>query len=131
MKRKMFFLIVCSLLLISACTPAQPAETGFLEGSVTVGPLQPVVSSDQTPAPPAAEVYTSRGVEVYKINGDHPIASQYFSSTGGYRFELPAGSYRLELMKTGIDTAKELPVEFEILAGQVTRLDLEIDTGIR
>ena len=44
---------------------------------------------------------------------------------------LPPGDYRVELARSGIDISKDLPQTVTITSGQVTRLDVNIDTGIR
>jgi hypothetical protein len=48
-----------------------------------------------------------------------------------YRVALPPGSYRVELDRRGIDFSKDLPRVVTITAGQTTRLDVNVDTGIR
>jgi len=48
-----------------------------------------------------------------------------------YRAELPVCSYVLDINYIVIDTAAGLPKEIEITNQGVTRLDIDIDTGIR
>ncbi|HLC06400.1 MAG TPA: hypothetical protein VJK02_25490 [Anaerolineales bacterium] len=50
---------------------------------------------------------------------------------GELRRDLPAGSYLVDVNHAGIDSAAGLPAKVEILAGQTSRLDVDIDTGIR
>jgi hypothetical protein len=44
---------------------------------------------------------------------------------------LPSAGYRVELDRRGMDLSKDLPRTVTITAGQTTRLDLSIDTGMR
>jgi len=48
-----------------------------------------------------------------------------------FRVALLPGTYRVELQRRSIDNSKDLPQTVSIAAGQTTRLDLSIDTGIR
>ena len=44
--------------------------------------------------------------------------------------ELPVGTYVVDINRLGIDSAEGLPMQIEIIADQVMRLDVDIDTGI-
>jgi hypothetical protein len=79
---------------------------------------------------PAPEVYAGRQIVVFSGSGGE-IARVQIDGQGNYRLVLPAGSYRVDINHAGIDSAAGLPAEVEILAGQTTRLDVDIDTGIR
>jgi hypothetical protein len=59
------------------------------------------------------------------------VARFSLSPDCSYRVALPAGDYRVELDRRGIDRTADLPRAVTIAAGQTTRLDLSIDTGIR
>jgi len=51
---------------------------------------------------------------------------------GAYSVRLPSGTYRVETAPlVGIEFTKDLPATVTIAAGQETRLDVTIDTGIR
>ncbi len=120
--------------VFSACSVFQPKATpapGSLEGVVTVGPLQPVERVGVTPPPPPPEVYTSRGIDIYRADGKTLVTSLNFGPDGSYQVELPPGQYVVKLMPTGIDRARELPAEITIQSGETVTLDIDIDTGIR
>jgi hypothetical protein len=122
-----FWLVVSSLL---ACTRS-PQEFGILEGHVTIGPLVPVVREGEAEPTPAPEVYAGREVVVFKEDGKTEFARLKIGADGNYRAELPVGTYVVDINHLGIDFAKELPKEIEITVQGVTRLDIDIDTGIR
>jgi hypothetical protein len=51
---------------------------------------------------------------------------------GRYVAVLPPGSYRVAVTSlTGIEFTKDLPATVTVTAGQETRLDVYIDTGLR
>jgi hypothetical protein len=123
-------LLVALMFFVTSCVPV-PGETGVLQGHVTIGPLVPVVQEGVPEPTPAPEVYASRQIVIYASDGQTEVARVPIDGQGNYRVELPVGTYVVDINHVGIDMAKELPKTVEIKSGQVTRLDVEIDTGIR
>jgi hypothetical protein len=123
-------LFSCLVLVLISCAPL-PQGTGVLEGHVTIGPLTPVVQEGQREPTPGPEVYASRQIVVFGSDGRTEVVRVQIDGRGNFRVELPAGTYVVDINHVGIDTAKDLPATVEIVAGQVTRLDVDIDTGIR
>ena len=120
---------------LSTDTNVESSEQGILEGTVTIGPLVPV-SREGVPDPtPIPEVFTSREVVVYAADGQTEITRVQISPAGDYRgsyqIPLPAGTYVVDINRLGIDRGAGLPATVEIIAEQVTTLDIDIDTGIR
>jgi hypothetical protein len=114
-------------IILASCGP-QPR--GLLSGKVNVGPLTPV-ESVVVPAPiPPPEVFTTRGITLHKENGAL-VKTLYFEPDGTYSISLPVGTYRVELIPTGIDHASELPAVVSIQENQNTILNISIDTGMR
>ena len=116
--------------VIISCAPG-PQETGTLEGHVTIGPLVPVVREGEPEPTPAPEVYASRQIVIYAQDGRTEITRVQIDAKGNYRVTLPVGTYVVDINRIGIDRGIDLPKTVEIVSGQVTRLDVEIDTGIR
>ena len=109
----------------------QNAATGTLQGHVNIGPLQPVVRVDEpTPVVPP-EAYAARQIVIYAADGQTEIARVQIGPDGNYEVALPPGTYVVDLTRSGIDSSKNLPAKVQIVAGQTTTLDVEIDTGIR
>ena len=52
-------------------------------------------------------------------------------STGLYFIDLGAATYVVDIRGIGVDTTKDVPKAVQIRASQVTRVDINIDTGIR
>ena len=98
---------------------------------MTIGPLVPVVREGEPEPTPAPEVYASRQIVIYAEDGHTEVARVQIDPRGDYRVELAVGTYVVDINYVGIDTAKELPKSVQIRAGKITRLDVDIDTGIR
>jgi hypothetical protein len=125
-----FSLLLLLLISFTSCALG-PTEFGLLEGQVTIGPLVPVMREGEDPPTPAPEVYAAREIVVYKKNGVTEFTRLVIDSNGWYQGELPVGIYVLDINRIGIDSAADLPKEIEISTDSTTRLDIEIDTGIR
>jgi hypothetical protein len=111
-------------------SPASSAGVGYLEGRASIGPLRPVERVGVPPPTPSPATCTARGLVVYADSGAGVVRVS-FAPDCTYRLELPPGNYRVELDRRGIDISKNLPQNVTITNGQVTRLDVSIDTGIR
>lgn len=111
-------------------TEPEKVSTGILKGKVMVGPICPVERVDQPcPAPP--EAYTSREVIIKSASDDTTIARKNFNPDGTYQFELPPGTYVVEIPAAGAGGSRDLPKTVYIILGQTTIFNFEIDTGIR
>jgi hypothetical protein len=132
MKRYLFYFKFLSLLTLNlfACARS-PQEFGVLEGHVTIGPLVPVIREGELEPTPAPEVYVAREIVVFMEGGEEEFTHIKIAGNGNYRVELPIGIYVVDINHIGIDTASDLPKEIEITNKGVTRLDIDIDTGIR
>ncbi len=105
--------------------------TGTLEGHVTIGPLVPV-QHEGTPEPtPGPEVWQSRAILIYAEDGKTEVAVVRIDAQGNYRVVLPAGTYVLDVIQRGPEHGVDLPRAVAVAPGEVTRLDVEIDTGLR
>ncbi len=123
--------IIISLLISFNSCSFGPVKYGILEGQVKIGPLQPAMQIGEEAPTPAPEVYSAREIVVYKKNGVTEFTRLEIGPTGWYQGELPVGTYVIDINRIGIDSADNLPRKIEIRAEVTTRLDIEIDTGIR
>ncbi len=108
-----------------------PQPPGVLQGTVSVGPLTPVERVGVPTPTPSPQVYTSRGIDIFKSDGKTLVSSLNFNPDGTYRIELAPGTYVIKLQNFGMGFSKELPKEVRIQNGQTTTLNIDIDTGIR
>lgn len=122
--------LVVAVAGVAACS-ATARAAGTLEGHVTIGPLVPVVRQGEPEPTPAPEVYAARQIVVFAKDGQTEVARAQVDAGGDYRVQLPPGTYAVDINHAGIDRAADLPKTMQISAGQVTRLDVDIDTGIR
>jgi hypothetical protein len=128
---RLYWMGLVLVLLLYGCQPAEAVELAVLQGNVTVGPLSPVVRSDETPQPVNPEVYTSRSLNIYREDGETLVKNVPVQGDGTYRVELEPGTYVVTLAPTGIDFSKDLPHTISLKPGETILLDIDIDTGIR
>jgi hypothetical protein len=121
---------VIILITLASCSSG-PIEFGVLEGHVTIGPLIPVLREGEIPPTPSPEVYSAREIVVYEADGKTEFTRLQIEETGFFHGELPVGTYVIDINRIGIDSADGLPREIEITSGEIIRLDIDIDTGIR
>ena len=124
----MFALIIACVSVVSCSGSA--SEPGILQGKVTIGPLVPVEQEGVTYEVPC-EVYELRKVIIYKKNGRDLVKEVDIDCDGRYRVELSPGTYIVDINHIGIDNSSDVPAEVKIISQQTTRLDIDIDTGIR
>lgn len=108
----------------------QPINEGILEGKVNIGPICPVERPD-TPCPVPPEAYASRMIFVYKKGQNTVYGQVSIKSDGTYQTALPPGEYVVGLKPNGIDSSADVPTEIVIKEGEITTLDINIDTGSR
>jgi hypothetical protein len=128
MKPVLFVILVILMASLPAC--GAPVEPGILQGKVTIGPLQPVATPGE-PAEVPCGVYEARKIMVYDKSGDRLVEQVDIDCDGRYVVKLSPGTYTVDINRIGVDFSKGLPAQVEIKSGITTRLDIDIDTGIR
>jgi hypothetical protein len=104
------------------------APKGFIEGKVSIGPFQPVEPSNGSVTPP--EIYLSRKVVLKPVLGSSIMLP--LNGTGFFSGAVHAGSYTVTLTNcTFIGCSRSLPLHIEVKAGEVTKIVVDVDTGIR
>ena len=128
MKPALFIILIVLTSSLLAC--AGSAEPGTLHGKVAIGPLQPVVTPRE-PAEVPCEVYEARKIMVYDKSGEKLVEQVDIDCDGRYSVKLAPGTYTVDINRICIDSSAEVPARVEIQSGITTRLDVDIDTGIR
>lgn len=105
-----------------------PLATGFVKGTVTVGPLCPVERVGK-PCPVPPETYTSRNVLVYEVDQTTIKTKRALSATGSYSISLAPGTYWVQIDPAGIGEGEKKQVS--VTSGNTVTTDFDIDTGIR
>ena len=108
-------------------------STGTLKGTISIGPLCPVVYDPPVPAcQPTAETYKSYPVSVWSTDMKTKIAVLSPALNGSYNASLPSGTWIVVLEKDPMGVGgSNLPVSIKVTEGSDTQLDISIDTGIR
>ena len=105
-------------------------NSGILQGIVTIGPITPVERpGEKPPIPP--EVYEARKIMVYDKSGKKLIQQVDIDHEGRYVIHMKPGTYTVDINHIGMDSTDDVPQQLEIQLGITTRLDIDIDTGIR
>lgn len=123
--------IVLVLLFSIGCNnptdPEMAMPRGRLSGLVTIGPNCP--GPQPCPTPPSA--YRERKVLVFNSDRSRLLFTVDIDSMGFYLLDLGAATYVVDIRGIGVDTTRDVPRTVQIRASQVTRVDINIDTGIR
>lgn len=121
------------LVLFSGCIGEKNVneEPGFLEGVVAIGPLCPVEPCSISPEH-LASFYAARKVIINSADSGstHDLIVS-INVNGSYHVALSPGIYSIDVNHTRIGGSGELPKEILIESGKTTKLDINIDTGIR
>ena len=135
MKKQLLLIAVLTIgLLISGC-PNSTQEKGLLQGSVSIGPTSPVeMPGDENTI--RCEFYEVRKIMIYDEDGTKmllqvDIECNSAENYARYRVELDPGFYTVDINRIGVDFSTDTPALIEIVSGATTRLDIDIDTGIR
>lgn len=128
------FLVTASIMACHSPTSPNDSVTvtvhGRLSGIVMIGPNCPGPQTDQPcPTPPSA--YAARKILVYNEAKTNLLFTVDIDSQGSYLIDLEPARYTIDLKPNGIDHTTDLPQVVEIKANTVTRVDVNIDTGIR
>src|SRR5216684_8401062 len=107
-----------------------PAQHGRLSGIVTIGPNCPGPET-ANPCPTQPSAYAARKILVYNEAKTNLLFTVDIDSQGAYLIDLAPARYTVDLKPNGIDRTSDLPQVIEIKTNTVTRLDVNIDTGIR
>jgi hypothetical protein len=135
-----FLVITLGALLAIACadnrmtTPTSSQLTnnsvGFLQGTVSIGPICPVESIDN-PCLPSPSLFTSHKLVILNDKKEQ-VTLVAIDGKGNYRTELMAGTYTVDFTPRDIGLPGSFqPPTAEIREGQTTVLNIDIDTGIR
>jgi len=131
--------LALAIVLIAAChSPTSPSdaqatvERGRLSGLVTIGPNCPGPQQEGTPCATQPSAYAARKILVYNEAKTNLLFTVDIDSQGLYVIDLAApAKYTVDLKPNGIDRTSDLPKVVDIHANTVTRVDVNIDTGLR
>jgi hypothetical protein len=126
-------IFLTGLVLITSCKKEKDLNRGWLEGTISIGPICPVEKNPPDPAcQPTAETYKAYPVSIFSSDGIRKITQLEPSLDGTFTSELNPGKYLIVL-----ETANKyiggsnLPVVVTIVSREKTQISINIDTGIR
>src|SRR5207237_5539981 len=121
------FSIIFGLIFMAACVYATPsgAETG-IEGVITISPAQAGPDRDDSPASrPLADVPFA--VE----NEKREVKSFVTDQQGHFRTSVPHGHYKVSIKERKSSIGRLGPFEVDVVAGKMTQVQWNCDSGIR
>ena len=133
MNNKLKHTLFIVLVVIAAGCSLVTREMGYLEGHVTIGPLQPVLREGEIEPTPTPETYAAWQIAVFTEDMEREVARADIDPQGNYQIALPVGVYVVAAEpasgRGGPGGSQAYSVE--IIGNMVIFLDLDIDTGIR
>ena len=126
-------IFLAGLISMLGCDKQADPENGFLEGTISIGPLCPVETDPPSPGClPTAETYKAYPVYICTPDGSKKIALISPALDGSFKTELAPGKYLVILDKVQIKIGgSNLPQEVTINSLETTVISIDIDTGIR
>lgn len=132
MKKHLIFLGLL-LIVISSCQ-VKSTEKGFLEGKISIGPICPVERVPPDPqCQPTKETFEAYQVAVWNSNKKTIVDKLNPDLNGNFKAELNTGRYVVDFEngQSRLRQGKSLPANVLIEKDKITKLDIDIDTGIR
>jgi hypothetical protein len=109
----------------------QASSTGQLQGHLKILSMKEVDAADANVAAVTPEMYEQFPLVVLSSDGKQTVRVVTADKQGNYAVALPPGSYLLDVQDRVRKHVRARPVPFTVTAGQTTRANLEMDTGIR
>jgi len=123
---------LAGILVISGCENDSDKENGFLEGTISIGPLCPVETDPPQPrCLPTAETYKAYPVYVCTPDGSKKIVLISPELDGSFKTKLAPGKYLVVLDKEQRIGSSNLPQDVTVKSMETTGINIDIDTGIR
>ena len=122
-----FSIVLAVLIMCAGFLPGQTqsgSETG-IEGVITLNPARPGPVRADAPVTPLAN--TAFAVE----NQKGEIASFTTDNEGHFRMSLAPGHYKVSRKGTRSSIGRYGPFEVDVVAGQMTKVQWECDSGMR
>jgi hypothetical protein len=102
--------------------------SGVFSGTVSKGPVSPTVRAGAAEPPSGV---AGAQVDISTL-AETPVQSVKTDSSGAFRLSLPTGTYKVTMPSLyGAMFTRDLPATITITAGEETRLDIHLDTGMR
>ena len=143
MKKTIVLLLVAIVYLSCQKLEVVAVPNGTIEGTFTLSPLCGVEPATATPANPCGfsdarldEIYGQYKIVVTDAKS-YNVTEKKFDRTGIFSFDLPVGSYNIDLQpkpqfSVSVNRATQsFPASYAVKSGQKTTLTINVDTGLR
>ena len=133
MKAGLIFLVAFCVMLAGCLNYKSTGHPqGYLQGTVSIGPLCPVERNPPDPnCLPTQATFDAHPVWVWDSGHNNKIQRLMPDPNGNFNATLDEGAYVADLDAHAGVGSSNLPAAVAIKAGQATTLDVSIDTGIR
>jgi len=122
----------CAVLALAGTALSNPVRRGCVEGHLTIVSRSEVEPADGTRDNVTVETYAEYPLIVLSHDGKEEIARVTADGNGKYRLALPPGDYILDVQgQTPRGHLRAKPQRFTVVSNQITRVDMDIDTGVR
>ena len=128
MKPETFSTVLAFLIMSALFSPGQTpsgAETG-IEGVITISPTQAGPVRDDSPA---SRPLANAAFAVENEKGE--VASFTTDAQGDFRTSVPPGHYKVSMKGRKSSIGRFGPFEVDVVAGKMTKVQWECDSGIR
>jgi hypothetical protein len=130
--RLKYLILGCLFLVPIGCLAWDNTAPGFLEGHLRILAFKDVELAEENPPKFSGGNYSEYPLIILSQDGKKEIARVTADGNGAYRVALPPGDYILDVkgrVPKGHVRAKPQP--FTVGPNQTSRVDMNIDTGIR
>jgi len=115
-------------ILVASLIYSSNYSVGTIQGTVTIGPWTPVEHLGDNNPPP--KVYTSRKIILEGLL--EPRVEIVMNGTGYFTAQVKTGTYSLTMSNcTFLGCSRVLPIMVNVKQGEITKIQINIDTGIR
>ncbi|MGH7984637.1 MAG: carboxypeptidase-like regulatory domain-containing protein [Candidatus Udaeobacter sp.] len=128
MKPETFSVVLAFLIMSALFSPGQTpsgAETG-IDGVITISPTQAGPVRDDSPA---SRPLANAAFAVENEKGE--VASFTTDGEGHFRTSVPPGHYKVSMKGRKSSIGRFGPFEVDIIAGKMTNVQWQCDSGIR
>ena len=122
---------ISGFLIASSDGASSPVPSGFVEGSLKIVSPKTVQLAEDRVSKFAPVNYADYPLLILSKDGGKEVARITADENGHYRVALPPGDYVLDAKGRAPQGIRAKPRPFTVVLQQTTRVDMELDTGIR